>query len=148
MSLRTRVTDDMKSAMKAKDAPRLSAIRLLLAALKQKEVDERVELTDADVLAVIDKMLKQRRDSIAQYQSAGRQDLADVEAFEIGVLSTYMPQPLSEAEVAQSIADAIAESGAQGAKDIGKVMTLLKPRLAGKADLAKVSGLVKSKLAD
>ncbi|MFM9882734.1 MAG: GatB/YqeY domain-containing protein [Burkholderiales bacterium] len=147
MSLRTRVTDDMKSAMKAKDAPRLSAIRLLLAALKQKEVDERVELTDADVLAVIDKMLKQRRDSIAQYQSAGRQDLADVEAFEIGVLSTYMPQPLSEAEVAQSIADAIAESGAQGAKDIGKVMTLLKPRLAGKADLAKVSGLVKSKLA-
>lgn len=148
MSLRTRVTDDMKSAMKAKDAPRLSAIRLLLAALKQKEVDERVELTDADVLAVIDKMLKQRRDSIAQYQSAGRQDLADVEAFEIGVLSTYMPQQLSEAEVAQSIADAIAESGAQGAKDIGKVMTLLKPRLAGKADLAKVSGLVKSKLAD
>ncbi|MFN0305829.1 MAG: GatB/YqeY domain-containing protein [Burkholderiales bacterium] len=147
MSLRTRVTDDMKSAMKAKDAPRLSAIRLLLAALKQKEVDERVELQDADVLAIIDKMLKQRRDSIAQYQSAGRQDLADVEAFEIGVLSTYMPQQLSDAEVAQSIADAIAETGAQGAKDIGKVMTLLKPRLAGKADLAKVSGLVKIRLA-
>jgi uncharacterized protein len=147
MSLKTRVTDDMKSAMKAKDAPRLSAIRLLLAALKQKEVDERVELTDADVLGIIDKMLKQRRDSIAQYQSAGRQDLADVEAFEIGVLSTYMPQQLSDAEVAQSITDAIAESGAQGAKDIGKVMTLLKPRLAGKADLAKVSGLVRAKLA-
>ncbi len=147
MSLKARVTDDMKSAMKAKDAPRLSAIRLLLAALKQKEVDERVELTDADVLGIIDKMLKQRRDSIAQYQSAGRQDLADVEAFEIGVLSTYMPQQLSDVEVAQSIADAIAETGAQGAKDIGKVMTLLKPRLAGKADLAKVSGLVRAKLA-
>ncbi len=147
MSLKTRVTDDMKSAMKAKDAPRLSAIRLLLAALKQKEVDERVELTDADVLGIIDKMLKQRRDSIAQYQAAGRQDLADVEAFEIEVLTTYMPQQLSDAEVAQSIADAIAETGAQGAKDIGKVMTLLKPRLAGKADLAKVSGLVRAKLA-
>ncbi len=147
MSLKTRVTDDMKSAMKAKDAPRLSAIRLLLAALKQKEVDERVELTDADVLGIIDKMLKQRRDSIAQYQAAGRQDLADIEAFEIGVLTTYMPQQLSDAEVAQSIADAIAETGAQGAKDIGKVMTLLKPRLAGKADLAKVSGLVRAKLA-
>ncbi len=147
MSLKTRVTDDMKSAMKAKDAPRLSAIRLLLAALKQKEVDERVELTDADVLGIIDKMLKQRRDSIAQYQAAGRQDLADVEAFEIGVLTTSMPQQLSDAEVAQSIADAIAETGAQGAKDIGKVMTLLKPRLAGKADLAKVSGLVRAKLA-
>jgi uncharacterized protein len=147
MSLKTRVTDDMKSAMKAKDALRLSAIRLLLAALKQKEVDERVELTDADVLGIIDKMVKQRRDSIAQYQSAGRQDLADVEAFEIGVLSTYMPQQLSDVEVAQSIADAIAETGAQGAKDIGKVMTLLKPRLAGKADLAKVSGLVRAKLA-
>ncbi len=147
MSLKARVTDDMKSAMKAKDAPRLSAIRLLLAALKQKEVDERVELTDADVLGIIDKMLKQRRDSIAQYQSAGRQDLAGVEAFEIGILSTYMPQQLSDVEVAQSIADAIAETGAQGAKDIGKVMTLLKPRLAGKADLAKVSGLVRAKLA-
>ncbi len=147
MSLKARMTDDMKSAMKAKDAPRLSAIRLLLAALKQKEVDERVELTDADVLGIIDKMLKQRRDSIAQYQAAGRQDLADVEAFEIEVLTTYMPQQLSDAEVAQSIADAIAETGAQGAKDIGKVMTLLKPRLAGKADLAKVSGLVRAKLA-
>ncbi len=147
MSLRTRVTDDMKSAMKAKDAPRLSAIRLLLAALKQKEVDERVELTDADVLGIIDKMLKQRRDSIEQYQSAGRQDLADIEAFEIGVLGSYMPQQLSDTEIAHSVADAIAETGAQGAKDIGKVMTLLKPRLAGKADLAKVSGLVKIRLA-
>ncbi len=147
MSLKARVTEDMKSAMKAKDARRLSAIRLLLAAIKQQEVDERVELTDADVLATIDKMLKQRRDSIAQYQAAGRQDLADTEAFEVTVLTSYMPQPMSEAEVAASIAAAITETGAQGIKDMGKVMAVLKPRLAGKFDLAKVSGLVKGRLA-
>ncbi len=147
MSLKARVTDDMKSAMKAKDAPRLSAIRLLLAAIKQKEVDERVELTDADVIATIDKMLKQRRDSIAQYRAAGRQDLVDAEAFEVGVLTGYMPQQLSEAEVTASIAAAIAEAGAQGIKDMGKVMAVLKPRLAGKFDLAKVSGMVKGMLA-
>ncbi|MSQ18290.1 MAG: GatB/YqeY domain-containing protein [Betaproteobacteria bacterium] len=147
MSLKSRVTEDMKAAMKAKDAPRLSAIRLLLAAIKQKEVDERIELTDADVLGAIEKMLKQRRDSIAQYQSAGRQDLADVEAFEISVLSSYMPQQLSEAEVLTAIGAAIQESGAQGMKDMGKVMAILKPTLTGKFDLAKVSGLVKGKLA-
>jgi uncharacterized protein len=147
MSLKARITDDMKTAMKAKDAPRLSAIRLLLAAIKQKEVDERIELTDADVLAAIEKMLKQRRDSITQYQAAARKDLADVEAFEIEVLTAYMPQQLSEAEVLAAIDGAMAESGAQGMKDMGKVMAILKPRLAGKYDLAKVSGLVKGKLA-
>jgi len=147
MSLKARITDDMKSAMKAKDAQRLSAIRLLLAAIKQKEVDERIELTDADVLATIDKMLKQRRDSIAQYQAAGRRDLADAEAFEVSVLTGYMPQQMSEAEVGAAIAAAITETGAQGIKDMGKVMAVLKPRVAGKFDLAKVSGLVKGKLA-
>ncbi len=147
MSLKARVTEDMKTAMKAKDAPRLSAIRLLLAAIKQKEVDERIELTDADVLAAIEKMLKQRRDSIAQFQAAGRKDLADVEVFEIDVLSGYMPQQLSEAEVLVAVSAAMKESGAQGMKDMGKVMAILKPQLAGKFDLAKVSGLVKGKLA-
>src|SRR5688572_27770142 len=136
----------MKAAMRAKDAPRLGAVRLLLAAMKQKEVDERVELGDADVLSIIEKMLKQRRESIAQYEKAQRNDLAEQEKFEIGVLSAYLPQQMSEADVAAAVAAAVAESGASGVKDMGKVMALLKPRLAGKADMAKVSGLVKSKL--
>ena len=146
MTLKDRVTEDMKSAMRAKDAARLSAVRLLLAAMKQKEVDERVELSDADVLGIIDKMVKQRRESIAQYEKAARQDLADQEKFEIGVLSAYLPQQLGEAEVAQAVATAVAESGAAGVKDMGKVMALLRPRLAGRADMGKVSGLVKAKL--
>ena len=147
MTLKERVTEDMKAAMRAKDSARLGTVRLLLAAMKQKEVDERVVLTDADVLAIIDKMVKQRRESIAQFEKAGRNDLADAEKAEIAVLSAYLPQQLSEAEVGQAIAAAIAESGAAGAKDMGKVMALLKPRLAGRADMGKVSGLVKAKLA-
>lgn len=146
MSLKDRIQEDMKAAMRARDAARLSAVRLLLAALKQKEVDERVELADADVLAVIEKMVKQRRESIAQYEKAARQDLAEQEKFEIGVLAAYLPQQLGEAEVAEAVAAAVAESGAASVKDMGKVMALLKPRLAGRADMGKVSALVKAKL--
>ena len=146
MTLKQRVNEDMKAAMRAKDAARLSAVRLLLAAMKQKEVDERVELADADVLGIIEKMVKQRRESIAQYEKAARQDLADQEKFEIGVLQAYLPQQMGAAEVAQAIAAAVAESGASGVKDMGKVMALLKPRLAGRADMGKVSGQVKAKL--
>jgi hypothetical protein len=137
----------MKAAMRAKDAARLSAIRLLLAAIKQREVDERIELDDAAVLGVIDKMIKQRRESIAQFEKAARNDLADAEKAEIKVLSAYLPAQMGEAEIAQAVSAAIAESGASGVKDMGKVMALLKPRLAGKADMGKVSALVKTKLA-
>ena len=136
----------MKTAMRAKDSARLSTVRLLLAAMKQKEVDERVELSDADVLAILEKMIKQRRESIAQFEKAARQDLADKEKAEIGVLSAYLPQKMSDAEVQQAVAGAISESGASGIKDMGKVMALLKPRLAGRADMGAVSALVKSKL--
>ena len=152
MSLHERITEDMKAAMRAKESARLSAIRLLLAALKQKQVDERAPgkesaaLTDPDVLAVIDKMLKQRRESIAQFEKAGRTDLAEIEKFEIGVLSGYLPQQLGAAEIEQAVAAAIAESGASGVKDMGKVMALLKARLAGRADMGKVSALVKTRL--
>ena len=146
MSLKVRITDDMKTAMKAKDATRLSAIRLLLSAVKQREVDERKDLSDSDILAVIEKMLKQRRDSITQYESAGRQDLADVEKFEVGVLSGYMPQQLSEEDIAAEVQGAIAQSGAKGAADMGKVMGLLKGKMAGRADMGKVSALVKARL--
>ena len=146
MSLKEKITEDMKAAMRAKDTARLGTVRLLLSAMKQKEVDERVELTDTDVLSIIEKMLKQRRESIAQYEKAARQDLADVEKAEIGVLSAYLPQQLSEVEVADAIAAAIKESGAAGPKDMGKVMGLLKSRLAGRTDMGKLSGLVKSKL--
>ena len=146
MTLKQRVNEDMKAAMRAKDPARLSAVRLLLAAMKQKEVDERIELSDADVLGIIDKMVKQRRESIAQYEKAARADLVAVEKFEIEVLSGYLPQQMGEAELAQAVAAAVAESGASGVKDMGKVMALLKPRLAGRADMGKVSGLVKAKL--
>jgi hypothetical protein len=146
MSLKDKVTEDMKAAMRAKDSARLGTVRLLLAAMKQKEVDERVVLTDADVLAIIDKMVKQRRESIAQFDKAGRKDLADAEKAEIAVLSAYLPRQLSEAEVAKEIEAAIAETGASGAKEMGKVMGLLKSRLAGRTDMGKVSGLVKAKL--
>jgi len=146
MTLKAQITEDMKAAMRARDAARLSAIRLLLAAMKQREVDERIELSDADVLAIIEKMLKQRRDSVTQYEAGGRQDLADVEKFEIGVLSGYMPQQLSDAEIAGEVAAAITAAGAKAMQDMGKVMAVLKPRLAGRADMAKVSSLVKAKL--
>ncbi len=146
MSLKERVTEDMKSAMRSGDKERLATIRLILAAIKQKEVDERIEATDADVVSVIDKMIKQRRDSITQYEAGKRQDLADAEKFEITVLSAYMPQALSEADVEAAIAAAVQESGAQRMADMGKVMALLKPRLAGRADMGRVSALVKSKL--
>ena len=136
----------MKAAMRARDSARLSAVRLLLAAMKQKEIDERVELGDADVLGIIEKMIKQRRESIAQFEKAGRNDLAESEKFEVSVLSGYLPQQLSEAEIAQEVAAAIAQTGAAGVKDMGKVMGVLKPRLAGKADMGKVSAAVKSKL--
>jgi len=146
MTLKERITEDMKAAMRAKDTPRLSAVRLLLAAIKQREVDERITLTDADVVGVIDKMLKQRRDSISQYEAGGRQDLADAERFEVQVLSAYMPQAMSEAEIDAAVAEAVAAVGAKAPQDMGKVMASLKPKLAGRADMAKVSALVKAKL--
>jgi len=146
MSLKATVTEDMKTAMRAKDAPRLSTIRLLLAAVKQREVDERKDLTDADIVAVIEKMIKQRRDSVEQYTKGNRQDLADVEQAEIVVLQGYMPKAMSDAEVDAAIAAAIAASGAKGMADMGKLMAVLKPQLAGKADMGKVSALVKAKL--
>jgi uncharacterized protein YqeY len=147
MTLKTQITDDMKTAMRAKDAPRLSAIRLLLSAMKQKEVDERVELSDADIVTIIDKMLKQRRESITQFEKGGRQDLADTEKFEVGVLQGYMPKALSDAEVEAEIASAMQATGAKAMSDMGKVMAVLKPKLAGKADMGKVSALIKAKLA-
>src|SRR4051812_6982404 len=136
----------MKAAMRAKEPARLSAIRLLLAAIKQREVDERIELDDAAVLGVIEKMVKQRRESIAQFEKAARTDLADVEKAEIQLLSGYLPQQMSEGEVEKAIQSVIAETGAAGPKDMGKVMAALKAKLAGKADMGKVSALVKSKL--
>jgi uncharacterized protein YqeY len=136
----------MKAAMRAKESARLSAVRLILAAIKQREVDERKELTDADVVAVVEKMIKQRRESIAQYEQAARKDLADVEKFELELLSGYLPQQMNDQEVSQAVDAAIAEAKPAGIKDMGKVMALLKPRLAGKADMGKVSNLVKTKL--
>ena len=136
----------MKAAMRAKDAARLSAVRLVLAAIKQREVDERKELSDADVVAVIEKMIKQRRESIAQFEQASRKDLADAEKFELEVLSAYLPKQMSDSEIAQAVEAAVAEAKPAGLKDMGKVMALLKQRLAGKADMGKVSNLVKSKL--
>lgn len=146
MSLRLQIADDMKSAMRAKDVPRLSAIRLLMAAIKQREVDERIELSDDQVIAAIEKMLKQRRDSITQFESAGRQELADIEKFEVSVLQGYMPQALTDAEAEALIVAAIASSGAVGVKDMGKVMAIVKPQMAGRADMGKVSALIKAKL--
>ena len=146
MTLKERITEDMKAAMRARDGARLSAIRLLLAAMKQKEVDERVELDDAAVTTIIEKLLKQRKDSASQYEAANRNDLADQEKFEIGVLMAYMPQPFSAEEVAALVRQAVTETGAAGAKDMGKVMAWLKPRRAGRADLTVVSGQVKAAL--
>jgi uncharacterized protein len=146
MSLKATVTEDMKTAMRAKDAPRLSTIRLLLAAVKQREVDERKDLTDADIVAVIEKMIKQRRDSVEQYSKGNRQDLADIEQAEIIVLQGYMPKAMSDAEVDAAIVAAVVATGARGMADMGKLMAVLKPQLAGKADMGKVSALVKAKL--
>jgi uncharacterized protein YqeY len=147
MSLKERITDDMKAAMRAKETARLSTIRLLLAAMKQREVDERRELSDADVVGIVDKMIKQRRDSVTQFEAGGRADLVAAERAEIEVLSGYMPQALSEAEIDAAIAAAIASTGASGAAGMGKVMAELKPKLAGRADLSAVSAKVKAKLA-
>ncbi len=146
MSLKQQITEDMKTAMRAKDTARLGAIRLLLSAMKQREVDERIELSDTDVVTIIEKMIKQRRDSISQFEAASRQELADIEKFEIAVLQTYMPQPMTEAEVAAAVASAIASSGAKSAQEMGKVIAILKPQLAGRADMGKVSALVKARL--
>ena len=147
MSLKARIQDDMKAAMKAKEAQRLSAIRLLLAAIKQREVDERKDLSDAEIASVIEKMIKQRRDSISQFQAANRQDLVAGETFELNLLSGYLPQQLTDAEIAAEVAAAMAQTGAKSASDMGKVMGVLKAKLAGRADLAKVSAQVKAKLA-
>jgi len=147
MSLKDQINDDMKAAMRARETERLGTIRLLLAAIKQREVDERVTLDDAAVTAVIDKMIKQRKDSISQFEVAGRNDLVEKEAAEVAVLSAYMPQQLSEAEVAAEVQAAVAQTGAAGPQDMGKVMGVLKPKLAGRADMTAVSGLVKAALA-
>ena len=146
MPLREQLNEDMKTAMKAREARKLGALRLLLAGVKQREVDERITLDDAGVIAVIEKMIKQRKDSISQYEKAARQDLADQEKFEIGILEAYMPQQLSAAQIDAIIAEAVAASGAKAPADMGKVMAIVKPRLAGRADMGKVSGLVKGKL--
>ena len=147
MALRERLNEDIKTAMKAREADRLNALRLMLSAVKQREVDERITLDDAGVIAVVEKMIKQRKDSIAQYEKAARQDLADKEKYEIGVIEAYLPQQLSQAEIEKVVAEAIAATGAQGAADMGKVMGIVKPKLAGRADMGRVSGMVKAKLA-
>ena len=146
MSLKERITEDMKAAMRAREVHRLSTIRLLLSAMKQKEVDERVVLSDSDVLAIVERLIKQRRDSITQYVAAKRQDLADVESYELDLLQSYMPLQLSMDEILAEVRSAISESGAASSKDMGKVMGILKGRLAGQADMSKVSALVKEKL--
>lgn len=144
--LKQQIQDDMKAAMKGGDKPRLGVIRLILAAIKQKEVDERIELNDEQVLTILDKMVKQRRDSITQYEDAGRTELADQEKFEVGIIQGYLPEQLGEAEVAALIDEAIAETGASSMKDMGKLMGVLKPKLQGRADMSQASGLVKQKL--
>jgi len=147
MPLRDQLNEDIKSAMKSRAAERLAALRLMLSAVKQREVDERITLDDAGVIGVVEKMIKQRRDSIAQFEKAARQDLADKEKYEVSVLEGYLPKQLSPAEVEAIVAEAIAATGAKGAADMGKVMGVVKPKLAGRADMGKVSGLVKARLA-
>ncbi len=146
MPLKQQLTDDMKTAMKAGEKDRLGVIRLVNAAIKQREVDERITLDDTQVLAVLEKMLKQRKDSVTQYEAAAREDLAAVERYEIGVIQAYLPAPLSASEIEGIVARAIAESGATSAKDMGKVVGLIKPQLAGRADMGQVSALVKQTL--
>ena len=147
MTLQQQITEDMKNAMRAKDSARLTTIRMLTAAIKQKEVDERVVLTDADVLAIVDKLVKQRRDSVAAFEKAERADLVEKEQAEIEILTAYLPKALTDAEIADEIASAIASLGVSGPQGMGKVMADLKPRLAGRADMTRVSGLVKAALA-
>jgi len=147
LTLKSRINDDLKAAMRGGDARRRDALRLLLAAVKQREVDERKELADADVVGVIERMIKQRRESIAQFEKGGRQDLAQNEKFESDLLQGYMPQALSDTEIAAAVAEAISSTGAKAPADMGKVMGALKGKLAGRADMTKVSALVKSKLA-
>jgi uncharacterized protein YqeY len=147
MTLKARISEDMKSAMRAKDTVRLGAVRLLLAAIKQKEVDERSEPDDAAITAIVEKLIKQRKDSISQFQTAGRDDLVAAEQAELAVLQAYLPEQFSTAEIEAAIAAAIAESGATSARDMGRVMALLKPRLAGRADMGQVSSLIKAHLA-
>jgi uncharacterized protein len=144
--LKTRILDDVKTAMKTQDKPRLATLRLITAAIKQREVDERIELDDTQVLAVLEKMIKQRRDSITQYEKAGRQELADQEKSEITIIELYMPEGLSDEEILAMVDATIAETGAASVRDMGKVMGLLKPQLQGRADMGKVSGLIKQKL--
>ncbi len=146
MSLKAQITEDMKTAMRAKDASRLSTIRLVLAEVKRREVDERIELTDADVMAIMDKLLKQRRDSLSAFEAAGREDLASVERAEMMVIQAYMPTPLTEAEIDAEVVAAIANTGAKSAQDMGKVMAILKPALAGRVDMAQVSKAIKARL--
>lgn len=145
MNLKQKISEDMKTAMRGGDTRKRDAVRLLLAAIKQSEVDTRVELDDTAVITIIDKMLKQRRDSIAQYEKAQRQDLIEIEEYEMGVLTAYMPPALSEADIESLVTETIATTGANSQKDMGKVMAILKPKLAGRADMAKVSRLVKEK---
>jgi uncharacterized protein YqeY len=147
MSLKAQVTEDMKNAMRAKDSARLSTIRMLLAAIKQREVDERIELTDGDVLTIIDKMIKQRRDSITQFETGKREDLAAIERAEVALLTDYQPAPVSDAEIEILIAEAIAATGATGIAGMGKVMAALKPKLAGRADMGIVAARIKGILA-
>ena len=146
MSLKEKISEDMKAAMRAKESGKLATIRLIIAAIKQREVDERIELSDEQVLSVIEKMIKQRKDSISQFEAGGRQDLADIEKAELAILSTYMPAALSEAEVQAEVAAAVSAVGAAGPQDMGKVMGVLKPRLAGRADMTAVSAMVKAAL--
>lgn len=147
MTIKAKVAEDMKAAMRAKDSARLGAIRLLQAAIKQREVDERIELDDGQVIEAIEKMLKQRRDSITQYEAANRHDLADVEKFEVTVLKEYLPAALSDEEVDAILDSVIAETGAASIKDMSRVMAAIKPKVVGRADMGKISGLIKSKLA-
>ena len=146
MSLKSRIQDDVKSAMRARDQKRLTALRLIMAAIKQIEVDKRIELDDEAVLAVLDKMVKQRRESISQYETAGRDDLAAQEQFELDLISVYLPEPLSDAEVAQLVSQAISDSGASSIRDMGAVMNVLRPQVQGRADMKAVSSAVKAQL--
>ena len=146
MGLKAQITEDMKNAMLAKEAGKLGTIRLIIAEIKRKEVDERVDVTDDQALAIVEKMIKQRKDSISQFEAGNRQDLADIEKAELVVLNAYMPAGLSDEEIAAAVAAAVAESGAAGPQDMGKVMAILKPKLAGKADMSAVSALIKKAL--